>query len=79
MTVGNAAAVMEEGTETQITIHTSSLEQPSNTVPFAYITNQDSNNVSVIDTATNTVTATVPVGHSPEGGLQSLQMEQRYM
>lgn len=35
--------------------------------PFAYISNRDSNNVSVIDTATNTVVATVPVGASPEG------------
>jgi YVTN family beta-propeller protein len=28
----------------------------------AYITNQDSNTVSVINTATNTVTATIPIG-----------------
>ena len=30
--------------------------------PFAYITNTGSNNVSVIDTATDNVTATVNVG-----------------
>ena len=30
--------------------------------PFAYIPNAGDNTVSVIDTATNTVTATVPVG-----------------
>ena len=35
--------------------------------PFAYITNQGSNNVSVIDTATNTVVATVAVGTGPYG------------
>src|ERR1700690_3248450 len=35
--------------------------------PFLYITNHDSNNVSVIDTATNTVTATIPVGNHPTG------------
>ena len=35
--------------------------------PFAYITNVSSNNVSVIDTASNTVTATVPVGIQPIG------------
>jgi YVTN family beta-propeller protein len=35
--------------------------------PFAYITNFASNNVSVIDTAINTVVATVPVGSSPFG------------
>jgi len=35
--------------------------------PFAYITNYDSGTVSVIDTATNKVTATVSVGGSPYG------------
>jgi YVTN family beta-propeller protein len=35
--------------------------------PFAYIPNSGSSNVSVIDTATNTVTATVGVGTSPAG------------
>jgi YVTN family beta-propeller protein len=35
--------------------------------PFAYIPNAYSNNVSVIDTASNTVVATVPVGSYPVG------------
>ena len=35
--------------------------------PFAYITNADSDNVSVIDTATDTVVATIPVGAGPTG------------
>jgi YVTN family beta-propeller protein len=35
--------------------------------PFAYITNAADDTVSIIDTATNTVTATVPVGLSPYG------------
>ena len=35
--------------------------------PYAYITNSGDNTVSVIDTATNTVTATVPVGTGPYG------------
>src|SRR5262245_46069854 len=35
--------------------------------PFAYITNLVSANVSVIDTASNTVVATVPVGANPQG------------
>jgi 40-residue YVTN family beta-propeller repeat len=35
--------------------------------PFAYITNSASNNVSVIDTATNIITATVNVGNTPIG------------
>jgi YVTN family beta-propeller protein len=33
----------------------------------AYITNQSSNTVSVIDTVTNTVSATIPVGLTPFG------------
>ena len=35
--------------------------------PFAYIANSRDNNVSVIDTATNAVVATVPVGMGPHG------------
>ncbi len=35
--------------------------------PYAYVTNAGSNTVSVIDAATNTVTATVNVGSNPEG------------
>src|SRR5262245_2718409 len=34
---------------------------------FAYITNSNSNNVSVIDTSTNTVLTTVAVGSYPGG------------
>jgi YVTN family beta-propeller protein len=33
----------------------------------AYVTNLTSNNVSVIDTASGTVAATVPVGSNPVG------------
>src|SRR3990170_3787634 len=40
---------------------------PAQAGPFAYIPNDGSNTVSVIDTATNTVTATVPVGANPAG------------
>ena len=36
---------------------------PAGAAPFAYVTNASSNTVSVIDTATNTVVATVPVGN----------------
>ena len=32
-----------------------------------YVTNGGDNTVSVIDAATNTVTATIPVGTSPRG------------
>ena len=34
---------------------------------FAYVANAGSNTVSVINTSTNTVTATVPVGAFPDG------------
>ena len=40
---------------------------PAEAKPFAYVTNIASNTVSVIDTATNTVVATVPVGRLPQG------------
>ncbi|MGB9941312.1 PKD domain-containing protein [Methanosarcina sp.] len=35
--------------------------------PFAYITNEESNNISVIDTSTDKVTATISVGSNPMG------------
>ena len=35
--------------------------------PFAYVTNGADNTVSVVDTASNTVVATIPVGHEPFG------------
>jgi YVTN family beta-propeller protein len=35
--------------------------------PCAYVANLMSDSVSVIDTATNVVTATIPVGHNPDG------------
>ena len=35
--------------------------------PYAHATDPDSENVSVIDTATDNVTAMVPVGAYPEG------------
>ena len=35
--------------------------------PFFYVTNNGNDTVSVIDTATNSITATVPVGARPSG------------
>ena len=35
--------------------------------PFAYVTNLSSGTVSVLDTATDTVTATITVGSGPYG------------
>ena len=43
------------------------LSAAAHAAPVAYITNQFSNNVSVIDTASNSVVATVPVGSTPFG------------
>ena len=40
---------------------------PLHAAPFAYITNQGSHDVSVIDLATDAVVATVPVGRGPAG------------
>ncbi len=40
---------------------------PASADPFAYVANFSSDTVSVIDTATNTVVAIVPVGSSPGG------------
>ena len=36
--------------------------RPAEAWHFVYVTNASSNNVSVIDTTTNTVVATIPVG-----------------
>ena len=41
------------------------LTVPAQAQPFAYVTNDDSDTVSVIDTATNTVVETIPVGVRP--------------
>ena len=41
--------------------------RPAAAAPFAYVANSDSNTVSVIDTATNKVVATVGVGVNPSG------------
>ncbi|MGH6838941.1 MAG: beta-propeller fold lactonase family protein [Methylocella sp.] len=45
------------------------LARPAAARPFAYVANGGSNTVSVIDTATNMVVATVPVGVFPFGEL----------
>ena len=41
--------------------------RPAEAAPFAYVANFTDTTVSVIDTATNTVVATVPVGNNPRG------------
>ena len=49
------------------TVSAATVQSASTTTPCAYITNRYSNSVSVIDTATNTVKATVDVGSNPFG------------
>ncbi len=39
---------------------------PAEAAPFLYVANTTSNNVSVIDTATNTLVTTISVGTAPE-------------
>ncbi len=39
----------------------------ANAVPFGYVTNLETNTVSVVDIGTNTVVATIPVGNGPVG------------
>ena len=43
------------------------IARPAEAAPFAYVANGGSNTVSVIDTATKTVVATVGVGSGPDG------------
>ncbi len=58
----NLTVINEKGTDSKLaTINV------IKTNPYAYVTNYDSNTVSVIDIATNTVTATVNVGYNPFG------------
>jgi YVTN family beta-propeller protein len=41
------------------------MASPAEAAPFLFVANSGSNNVSVINTATNTVVATIPVGTNP--------------
>ena len=43
------------------------MASPADAAPFAYVANSGANTVSVIDTATNTVLVTIPVGQFPSG------------
>jgi YVTN family beta-propeller protein len=43
------------------------MARPAAAAPFAYVVNQNDDTVSVLDTASKTVVATIPVGGSPEG------------
>ena len=61
----NLTASNENGTDSRLT--TITVMQPVGVGPYAYIANSGDNTVSVIDTATNNVTAIIPVGNSPRG------------
>ncbi|WP_292387532.1 PGF-pre-PGF domain-containing protein [Methanosarcina sp. UBA5] len=61
----NLTAINENGTDSRLT--TITVMQLVGVGPYAYITNSGDNNVSVIDTATNKVTAMIPVGNYPMG------------
>jgi YVTN family beta-propeller protein len=51
----------------QLLLGTAALPGAAGAAPFAYVAVRDSNQVSVIDTAVNTVAATVPVPGGPYG------------
>src|SRR5215470_18135732 len=40
---------------------------PAEAAPHVYVANERSNDITIIDTATNSVVATVPVGQRPRG------------
>ena len=61
-----ALTVMKDGNNSSITKDIT-VKSPVGVGPYAYITNGGSSNVSVIDTATDTVIATVDVGSGPYG------------
>ena len=61
----NLTAINENGTDSKLT--TITVMQLVGVGPYAYITNSGDNTVSVIDTATNNVTAMIPVGNYPMG------------
>jgi len=64
ISVWGGALTAEEG-QAVFEQYSSTLPRPEHAQPFAYVTNQGSNNVSVINTETNTANATVTVGSNP--------------
>ncbi len=62
-----SAGILRWGSLALLSAWTASHSIPGQATPFAYISNRDSGTVSVIDTATNIVTANVTVTGSPQG------------
>jgi len=73
----NLTAINENGTDSKLT--TITVMQLVGVGPFAYITNSGDNTVSVIDTATNKVTAMIPVGSHPMGVAVTLDGKRVYV
>ncbi|MHC1757730.1 MAG: PKD domain-containing protein [Methanosarcina sp.] len=73
----NLTAINENGTDSKLT--TITVMQLVGVGPYAYITNSGDNNVSVIDTATDKVTAMIPVGNYPMGVAVTLDGKKVYV
>jgi YVTN family beta-propeller protein len=63
--------------QSQSNAEPTSIHSASVTARYVYIVNWGSNTVSVIDTATNTVTATVNVGNGPSGVANQASINQQ--
>jgi YVTN family beta-propeller protein len=55
------------GLWTSLALFIAASARPAEAAPFAYVTNKRDNTVSIIDTVTNTVAATVAMAIDPEG------------
>jgi len=73
----NLTVTNENGTDSKLT--TITVMQLVGVGPYAYITNSGDNNVSVIDTTTNKVTAMIPVGNYPMGVAVTLDGKKVYV
>jgi YVTN family beta-propeller protein/beta propeller repeat protein len=73
----NLTATNENGTDSKLT--TITVMQLVGVGPYAYIINSRDNNVSVIDTATNKVTAMIPVGSQLGGVAVTLDGKKVYV
>ena len=73
----NLTATNENGTDSRLT--TVTVMQLVGVGPYAYIANSGDDNVSVIDTTTNKVTAMIPVGNYPMGVAVTLDGKKVYV
>ena len=61
----NDTGVIFVETPVNIAFAPTSFTNNSSYTPFAYVANQQSNNVTVVSTVTNAIVATIPVGNNP--------------